>query len=402
MKRTSFLCGGIALVCVASLPFWAVGQSSNEWYRQAEFETPIESEQSDNVELPSALPTSSEEKTIRLNYIRGTWDRILNDLAKASEKTLVVHHRPRGTFSRTDFRKYTPDEAIRILNESLQDQGCRILKNEKFLTVISAQLSRPRYTRRNFQPEAQQAEEQYEPQKFDPSNDQPIRSASHKRSIPTEQELGAFVGNNHKRQVDLRQVFTYSLANQTATAVAKEMHHHWMERSKLVNEGPEGLPAFEVYEIESGKKNAGKKIVLTAGIDTERNRLVVEATEKAGKEFIKLANALDRREGSESDQVDRSRFENRIRLAEKVKAMATVFQKAKGKSPSRRSLSMQTFAQNSQPKQNNYNPAVMNEGMPEETSQATKRKSLRLTIQSRCHHCWKLSKGMSRLKGSTN
>lgn len=390
MKRISILCAATAIVVGTILPFLAVGQSSKKptgsqqsaersssWYAGDSEDFP--GAEYDDAELPPTSPESKPKRTIHLNYIRAPWERVLKDLATSTDSMLVVHDAPRGYFSRTDFRKYTPDEAIRILNDSLREQQCRILKKGKFLTVITSQTTRPKYARREFGRETGNTHERLEAMVDRATTPQRnVRTISHEIAR-TGNSLGekefktvsrtqrAISTSNAPRPIDLSRKFSYSVVNQTATSIAKQMHNHWLGRSKLINAGPEGLPAFEVYSQPTKGQGEQSSVLLTAGIDTEGNRLVVEANEKTGREFLKLANMLDRLEGGRSVKLLEAN-PTRLEVATRVKGMLPVLRRSRFRVAQNDAAAGSAEAYDPQVQKNQLAPATNDNATNDETA----------------------------------
>ena len=88
-----------------------------------------------------------EEDGIRLNYFDATWDRVLKNLAEASELTLVMEKVPPGRFARRDRTRYDISSAVRILNSELEPLGYRLLNQNGFLIVLNLDQARTEYAR---------------------------------------------------------------------------------------------------------------------------------------------------------------------------------------------------------------------------------------------------------------
>ena len=90
---------------------------------------------------------SEEEKVVRLNYVAASWEKVLTDLAEATDSELVIHSLPGNRYNRRDFKKHSRSEAVNILNRELETLGFRILVKDQFLTVISMRAARTEYRR---------------------------------------------------------------------------------------------------------------------------------------------------------------------------------------------------------------------------------------------------------------
>ena len=94
-----------------------------------------------------AVDEGSVEDGFRINYFDATWHRVLQDLAKHYELTLVMDKVPPGRYARKDKREYDIDAAIRILNVELESQGYRLLLQKQFLVVLNLDKARTEYSR---------------------------------------------------------------------------------------------------------------------------------------------------------------------------------------------------------------------------------------------------------------
>ena len=104
----------------------------------------------------SAEPETSSKTGVRLNYFDATWDRVLSDLAESHKLTLVMDRVPSGRFARRDRNSYDITNAVRILNSELEDQGYRLLVQNKFLVVLDLDQARTQYSRPRLRPEPAQ------------------------------------------------------------------------------------------------------------------------------------------------------------------------------------------------------------------------------------------------------
>ena len=117
------------------------------------------------------------DEGFRINYYDATWNRVLQDLAKHNELTLVMDKVPPGRFARKDKRTYDVDAAIRILNSELETQGYRLLRQKQFLVVLNLDKARTEYARPRLSQDTKTVD------KGSSSTDSLIRSASSSRII---------------------------------------------------------------------------------------------------------------------------------------------------------------------------------------------------------------------------
>jgi hypothetical protein len=93
-------------------------------------------------------PVAAEPATrIKMNYMRASWQKVLQDLAEATQTQLVCDKFPKKPYSRFDRRAYSPDEALRIINNEIEPQGFRAMFKGSFLVVIDLPSARTEYPR---------------------------------------------------------------------------------------------------------------------------------------------------------------------------------------------------------------------------------------------------------------
>jgi type II secretory pathway component GspD/PulD (secretin) len=76
-------------------------------------------------------------KHLQFNFRQARWNVVLEMFAKAAGLSLDLNVQPSGTFSYYDNAKYTPVEALDILNGYLLQQGHVLVKRNKFLVVVN-------------------------------------------------------------------------------------------------------------------------------------------------------------------------------------------------------------------------------------------------------------------------
>ncbi len=269
---------------------------------------------------------AEEPQDVRLNYpINVPWSKVLSDLAEATGSRLVMHDVPHGNYQRQDWAKHTRDEAIKILNQTLEPDGYRILATGQDLTVLKMSRARSEFCA-PVSPEAPHA---------------PLT-----RTATAPSEVPHFTRNVHSVTDDLRQprsgksgdivqasgarspepiitsgfeqpltdeanqvqdsgpVVTSTIQPQTETAVnlARKIYETFVSRAELVDKGPNGLPAFRVYHQppQAGAGNPFERdrsqsnTWFTMEIDTDRNRLALTATQRTTRGITQLVQQLDR------------------------------------------------------------------------------------------------------------
>ncbi len=299
----------------------------------------------------------------RVNYYDATWNRVLQDLAKHHELTLVMDKVPPGRFARKDKRYYDVDDAIRILNSELESQGYRLLRQKQFLVVLNLDKARTEYARPRLPQEPDSSVERSS------STDKFVRSASASRTradaihdggtpeeaepIPdrfqtarkTSHRTSGFVTSPRTRPSGIRQtarsddqdptvdgfskvvravsqesqvvadeqpeapaltpttVKAVELENTSATDLARKIYVVFSKRAGLQKKGIEGLPTFAVYDrTEDGSPNKAMPPLFCIAIDQETNRVLIEAPASRMTQLRKLVTDLDQAAALDGDK----------------------------------------------------------------------------------------------------
>ena len=295
------------------------------------------------------------EDGFRINYYDATWTRVLQDLAKHNELTLVMDKVPPGRFARKDKRRYDVDDAIRILNSELESQGYRLLRQKQFLVVLNLDKARTEYARPRIAQDIEAddgrsaavdklirsasasstindvGDEGQATPLLPPDRDdhfQPARTNSRPSSgfvtsprtrpsrirqtaasddqVPTLDEIGTLVRPVSKsaRVVADEQsetpaqgpmtVKTVELENANAADLARTLYVVFEKRAELQKEGIDGLPTFSVYDrAEDGSANKALPPLFRIGIDQETNRVLIEAPASRMTHLQTLVTDLD-------------------------------------------------------------------------------------------------------------
>lgn len=295
------------------------------------------------------------EDGFRINYYDASWARVLQDLAKHNELTLVMDKVPPGRFARKDKRTYDVDDAIRILNSELESQGYRLLRQKQFLVVLNLDKARTEYARPRIAQDIEADDERSS------SVDKLIRSASASSTIDDAGDEGlatqllppdrddhfqpartksrpssGFVTSPRTRPSRIRQtaasddqvatldeigtpvrpvsksarvvtdeqsetpaqgpmtVKTVELENANAADLARTLYVVFEKRAELQKEGIDGLPTFSVYaRAEDGSANKALPPLFRIGIDQETNRVLIEAPASRMTHLQTLVTDLD-------------------------------------------------------------------------------------------------------------
>lgn len=349
MKRHGLLAAGIlgsaTAVCLLLNRYNALSASEEEArsFREAVQNQPqVESDEVDD--------------GFRINYYDTTWNRVVQDLAKHNELTLVMDKVPPGRFARKDKRRYDVDDAIRILNSELEPQGYRLLRQKQFLIVLNLDKARTEYARpqlsqdfdstgeqpsaidkvvrsanlsRTIKDDKTESDSRATPL-LDPNGESslPSRSVSRQSSgfvtsprtrpgyvrqmatsdddVPTLENFGTSVRpvSNAGRVVDEPSesqatgplvTKTILVENAKAADVARTLYVVFEKRAELQKEGIDGMPTFSVYErAEDGSPDKSIAPMFRIGIDQESNEVIIEAPATRMNHLQKLISDLDR------------------------------------------------------------------------------------------------------------
>jgi general secretion pathway protein D len=286
--------------------------------------------------VPTVGEASDQKSLVKLNYVSAPWDKVLADLAVATESELVIERGPTGRFSRRDQATHTRTEAVRIINKEIEAQGFRLIEKGKFLIVLDLPSQRPRYapatimshTDRTTSPvlsvstdapsTGNRPYERNITSITDPGPSSEIAVAA--PAVPQQQSIAApkphitsnrvtpvnhEVNKEKRPQISLTETATneppslvaqedYRPVNRSALDLAKGIHKAFRTRAKLVNQGTTGFPAFDILSSKSNPKDrAEPETLLQVAIDTENDRLLVNAQPGFEQAAAELCGAFD-------------------------------------------------------------------------------------------------------------
>jgi general secretion pathway protein D len=308
------------------------------------------------------------EVSVRLSFLSTDWESVLNKVAEGTGSVLVADRMPSGNFSRQDFHKYSRTEAVRILNEELVRKDFRLLEKGKYLVLINLAAARPDYRRPVTELEArretplktavsdigadgrqrsfQQSSTTIEPRRrqqtaasaygataspyreLKPARQSvqtaeypgsqtvrrpgAIRQLAFQDDTPTpEAQAGAKQNSAAKAQQNtdhdnelIRQTFVPK--QRTARYISSTLYKAFEERAEIVDEGPDGLPAMQVFTAPSpDDPSKPRAIIFVMGVDVARNELLVEGPRVQVDRVVRLLQRLDitATEGDESTRV---------------------------------------------------------------------------------------------------
>ena len=265
-----------------------------------------------------------DPRGLRLNYYGARWNRVLNDVSKHADLTLVMDKIPAGRFARRDKTRYSTNDCIRILNRELEGLGFRLLKQRNFLIVLHLDQARSRYARpvlpsagtsdshtalKNKPParvasaRVDQLTAQWASQAKDTSGDTMARRPASTTTIPIRG------GTVQKPQDDVRHGDTdettvviddlpdavireIKVKHAMATEVARALYLVFERRAELIRKGLQDKPTFVVYDTDDTEKK--DEPLFRIGIDQQQNSLIVKAGAKRADQLIKLLQRLDK------------------------------------------------------------------------------------------------------------
>ncbi len=246
-------------------------------------------------------------KPLRLNYQNSSWEKVLKDLAEESGSTLVMKDPPPGRFSRRDGNQYALDEAVRVLNYTLEKEGFRLIKQDDYLIVIKLEDVRTRYERSTVaQPTAkyptkkQGAIEPGEMYRWSSTSISPngkiTPNGNQKEEVPQEiHQLSHQVPlGKLDKSLPYQPVINIKTSLNTrhpALDVARIFYESFGKKAQLVRSGPDGLPSFLLTQHETIEDS---DILLAIGIDSDENRLVLEGPEAATREAKQTIELIQR------------------------------------------------------------------------------------------------------------
>ena len=281
---------------------------------------------SDRMSQPTRDP--NEHPKVKLSFFNAPWPRVLLKIAVETNSRLVMHERPEGRFTRRDSNRYTRTEAIHILNRELEPKGFRLIEQGKSLVVLNLHDFRTRY-RRPIAPVRSEtpvplkptSRRSFKPQKYErrtysiASRDRELRHASNnsrtnrRRSIRRASHVDEDQPANRSEQAkpsEREKVTAVKTRHSRAADVARTIYRTFESRAELIDRGPNGLPAFRVYQSQPphtqsdlGKPRRQKPLrrpsaaVFTIGIDTKRDELFVSAPPGQTRDLMWLIQQLD-------------------------------------------------------------------------------------------------------------
>ncbi|QDT49708.1 Putative type II secretion system protein D precursor [Symmachiella dynata] len=288
----------LPLVCVITLataswllPSWAVLAAEKEGKRPRTRESALDVARSFQNET-----VTESEATVRLFFLNEKWEKVLRDVAKSMDKTLVADQVPRGFYSRRDGSMHSPETALNILNRALTKKHFRLVIKGEFLVLLDKNSIRKKYrpaTVPEYDPDT--AEEAVAPQK--PT---PIRRINHEEPVAQPlfddyQPEAAAEPTDDEPQIESVAI---QPGRRPAVGIARAIFKAFKPAARLVDAGPSGLPGFVVTHRVTQASRTGKPLKTTdlrlaVGIDATQNELVVEGPPEQVESMLDLVDQLD-------------------------------------------------------------------------------------------------------------
>ena len=287
-------------------------------------------------ELAGQVHSQFRPGDVRLNFITRRWPDVLRRIAEESGSTLVMDEAPNSLYSRRDLKRYSRSEAVRILNRELELQGYRLREDGQYLILQNLRKLRSEYEQRVLSPAAEMPAA--------PLRDTAAATPSWERGVVTiaSREEPAQARRRGRESAPVRSadhleeagsggvaratsgppVLIHVPTERNAAAdVARIIFTVYKSNAQLIEEGPEGLPAFTVARAGSG--GAAPEADYAIGIDTDGQRLVVSAQEPRARQIEQLIRKLDATPVREGETLKLVRAEGDVRgKAARVQALA--------------------------------------------------------------------------------
>ena len=304
-SRTRLRIGLLAVAVLASAPsLRAQGVPPSFWPRKpADQETEPQHDDAATEQHASAAAASDSPKDIRLNYLSAEWSKVLKDIAEATDRTLVADRVPSGRFSRFDRTLLSKTEAIRILNREFEPKGYRLIEQGQFLVLLDLDSLRARYAR----PVVRIGDGQN--QELSPaSNDSSVASNRTATQTPGASQVIQLTGheNSARGQLHSKTTVPIQIRSQSAVSLSRAIYEAYGSQAELIDDGPAGLPGFAVANDRTDTSASRKTTISPAsaqpedpaiqfslGIDTQANRVVVEASAETAGAVAQIIQKLD-------------------------------------------------------------------------------------------------------------
>lgn len=257
-------------------------------------------------------------KGLRLNYYDARWSRVLSDLCKHANLTLVMENVPPGRFARRDRTRYRTEDCIRILNHELEGLGYRLLRQGEFLIVLNLDQARTRYARpilptdgsdersgsvfesgqiRSASARADEPQVRWASDDHDKSSTVrrpaaktiPIRTSTFQNDSDSADDTDESTPG--KSSADNLVIRRLDIQHVEAAEVARAVYLVFQRRAELISKGIQDQPTFVVYDTDDEEKTGNP--LFRIAIDQQQNQLIVEADDERSDQLIRLLQRLD-------------------------------------------------------------------------------------------------------------
>ncbi|MDA1015744.1 MAG: hypothetical protein O3A00_14980 [Planctomycetota bacterium] len=294
----------------------------------------------------AAADPQEVEPKISLNYLDAGWARVLKDVAEKSRKQLVMERIPIGRLVRRDRKEHTLESAVEVLNKELESKGFRLMIMREYLVVMHLKAARSKYPRPELAGNMTAT-----PQALAPRNAEPLRPEYQRKFstvTPSRQSAERDITsreNDRWLKSDIQQAgfenestpkngantppsrnplednpvvqLAVTLEKRRAVDVARVVYSAFKSRAKLIHQGPDGLPAFEVHQEQvthALMPNANDPGVIqrqpteavalfSIAIDGTKNRLLVHGPKDRVRGLASLIQRLDVNAATPNDTV---------------------------------------------------------------------------------------------------
>ena len=289
---------------------------------------------------------------IRIFSISPSWPQVLQSVCEQSGLTLVVKKCPSGTVHFRDWHKHTTGEIIALLNHELEDQqsNFRLVRQDNFLLVINkedlrsdyerpivgnlrrpvhseiemitgpapataaqppveSQVSTPTVVPASATTTSDDAAQQppartIEPVRLESAADapellpaptpEPATPAAASRTEPIraprmEENISPLLAPVAPASGSAASGSDFLPQHRRVEALSRRLYSALKSRSQLIDAGPDNLPSFRVFDASGARS----QVTCTIGIDTEHNRLVIDAPAKKRSAVMHVFARLD-------------------------------------------------------------------------------------------------------------
>eukprot|EP00456_Euglypha_rotunda_P030246 TRINITY_DN235_c3_g1_i1.p1 TRINITY_DN235_c3_g1~~TRINITY_DN235_c3_g1_i1.p1 ORF type:complete len:1362 (-),score=437.23 TRINITY_DN235_c3_g1_i1:12906-16991(-) len=278
---------------------------------------------------PSASGNSAEAErlTVKLNYTATSWEKVIKDVAVATESELVMDRAPKGRYSRRDTTKYNRRDAVRILNKDIEPLGFRLIEKGDFLILLDLPSTRPRYAPAVLPPkqDVQQAvaTEPAAPSPFERRVDsitkrddaavdasEPKAKPATERKVPRAKPVQQVAHDDSMEAEAPAQLEEDPMPNaarvifrprhRSVVDLSKQVYRTFKTRSQLIAAGRNRLPALKITtasqapDVDPAKVALRNESFLTLAIDEGNDELLIDGAQRESDAIVKLLRTLDR------------------------------------------------------------------------------------------------------------